>query len=174
MFSIYRFKQKTVLVWTIFASLAVMTMVQSAHAQSIATIRRAIVSNGNGSRIFAIDTSGRMIMTGDYILEITRLDDAGSLEGKYYPAGKIAPSATNVIGSINIVGRFPNSLRISFTVSQAGTPFPIETVYEGAIRLGGVREPGFGFMAGTFTSGIGGVAEAVGPFCAKLTSIPPG
>jgi hypothetical protein len=177
MFSIYSFKWKTVLVETIFTSLTLMIMAQSVHAQSIAAVRRAIVSNGNGSRIFAIDSSGRMTMTGDFIFEITRLGDDGSLEGKYYPAGKIAPPATNVIGTINILGRLPNTFRISFTVRQTGTPFPNETVYEGAIRLGGLREPRFGFMAGTFTNTvIGGVAEAVGPFpfCANLTSIPPG
>jgi len=172
----------------IFAGLAVAMMAPSVHAQSIAAIRGAVVSNGTGSRIFRIDSSGRMRGAGDFILEITNLtqltNDSGALVGKYYASGKAAPAATNVTGTINLVRGGQNVSRISFTVDSTVGPTPgfpgsltNETVFEGAIRLGGTRDPAFGFMAGTFTNTVtGGVADARGPFpfCAMLSFVTPG
>jgi hypothetical protein len=176
MLSIYSFNRKTVLVGTmILASLTVAMTAQSAHAQNIAGVRRAVVSDGYGSRFFTIDSSGRMRAAGDSILEITRLGDDGSLNGKFYASGTRAPSSTNVTGSINIVSGTTSVWRISFIVSQASGPFANETAFDGAIRLGGPRELWFAFMAGTFTNTVsGGVSAASGPFpfCAKLTSLP--
>jgi len=174
MLSIYSFKRKTVLVGTMmFASLALAMMAQPAHAQNISAVRRAVISDGYGSRFFTIDTSGRMRVAGDFKLEITQLGDDGLFNGKYYSSGKGTPSATNVTGRINIVRGTNNVCGISFTVSHTGSLFPNETVFQGAIRLGGVREPWFGFMAGTFTlTVIDGVSESVGPlpFGAKLNA----
>jgi hypothetical protein len=158
----------------IFASLGVAMMAQSVHAQNIAAVRRAVVSDGHSSRFFTIDSSGRMRGPGDLILEITSLNDSGALVGKYYASGRSAPASTNVTGSITIVRGALNVCRISFTV-QTGSTFPNETVFEGAIRLGGARETWFGFMAGTFTNTVtAGVTDPVGPFpfCAKLTLLP--
>src|SRR6266545_6088054 len=147
MLSIYSLKRKMVLVGTmIFASLAVAMMAQPAHAQNIAAVRRSVVSDGHGSRVFSIDSSGRMRAAGDSELEITRLGDDGSLSGKYYTSGTRAPSSTNVTGSITIVRGALNVCRISFTVSQTGGLVLNETLFEGAIRLGGAREPWFAFM----------------------------
>ena len=185
MLSTYSFKRTTFLLGTmIFAGLAVAMMAQSVHAQSIAAVRGAVVSDGLGSKIFRIDSSGRMREGGDFILEITRLtqltNSSGALVGKYYAAGKAAPASTNVTGTVNIVGDGQNVCRISFTVgSTVGSPLGSltnETVFEGAIRLGGTRDPSFGFMAGTYTSTVrGGVADAVGPFpfCAMLSFVTP-
>jgi hypothetical protein len=176
MLSIYSFKMKKVVVGIMIpACLAVAMMSQSARAQTIPAVRRTVVSDGYGSRVFTIDSSGRMRIDGDSILEITRLDDDGSLRGKFYSSGKSAPASTNVTGSISIVPGSTSASRISFTVSQTGGWFANETVFEGAIRLGGAREPWFGFMAGTFTNTVvGGVAQASGPFpfCARLRVIP--
>lgn len=177
MLSIYSFKRKMILVGAmIFASLTVAMMAQSAHAQDIAAVRRAVVSNGKGSKLFRIDSSGRMTRDGDSILEITSLDDSGSLVGKYYPSGKPAPASTNVTGSITIVGATRSAIRISFTALQMEGLFASGTVFEGAIRLGGTREPSFGFMAGTFTFNSSGSGEARGPFpfCAMLSFAAPG
>jgi hypothetical protein len=111
---------------------------------------------------------------GDFILEITRLEDDGSLVGKYYASGKAAPSSTNVTGTITIVGTTNSTFRISFTALQAVGQFTSATVFEGAIRLGGAREPSFGFMADTFNSSDAGAGQPRGPypFCAKLTALP--
>ncbi len=148
MLSTYSFKRTTFLVGTmIFAGLAVAMMAQSVHAENMAGVRRAVVSNGSGSKVFSIDSSGRMRGAGDFILEITRLEDDGSLVGKYYASGKAAPSSTNVTGTITIVGTTNSTFRISFIALQAVGQFTSATVFEGAIRLGGAREPSFGFMA---------------------------
>lgn len=179
MLSIYSFKRKTVLLGTmIFASLAVAMMAQSVHAESIAGVRRAVVSNGSGSRVFRIDSSvGKG--GGDFLLEITRLADDGSLDGKYYPSGQVAPSSTNVTGSITIVGATNSAIRISFTTSQSTSITPgksivvSETIFQGAIRLGRVGEQSFGFMAGTFTlTHVGEGGRGPFPFCAELTGFP--
>jgi len=164
----------------IFASLAVAMMAQSVHAENIAGVRQAIVSNGMGSKIFRIDSSGRMREAGDFILEITNLtqltNDSGALVGKYYASGKGAPSSTNVTGTINIIGVTNSAIRISFTASQTEGLFVSSTVFEGAIRLGGARDPSFGFMAGTSTYNSPGSGTARGPFpfCATLSSAKPG
>jgi hypothetical protein len=173
MLSTYSFKRTTFLVGTmIFAGLAVAMMAQSVHAENMAGVRRAVVSNGSGSKVFSIDTSGRMRGAGDFILEITRLEDDGSLVGKYSASGKAAPSSTNVTGTITIVG--VTNIRISFTAGQTVGQFTSLTVFEGAIRLGGAREPSFGFMAGTFTFTDAGAGAPRGPypFCAHLTALP--
>jgi len=169
MLSIYSFQRKTVLVGTmILASVAVAMMAQSVHARTIASVRRAIVSNGAGSKVFSIDTTGRMATSSNYVLEITTLNDDGTLVGKYYSPGKLPPASTNVAGSISIV----RGIRITFTVTERAGLGVNETVFEGAIRLGTRDVP---FMAGTFTNTVSGGAPAgFGPlpFCAKLTSIP--
>jgi hypothetical protein len=177
MLSIYSFKRRTVLLGTIFASLAVAMMAQSVHAENIAGVRRAVVSNGSGSKVFRIDSS--VGKGGDFLLEITRLADDGSLDGKYYPSGQVAPSSTNVTGSITIVGTTNSAIRISFTTSQStsitpGTKLVVsETIFQGAIRLGRVGEQSFGFMAGTFTfTNVGEGGRGPFPFCAELTGFP--
>jgi hypothetical protein len=182
MLSIYSFKRKMVLVVTmILASLAVTMMAQPAHAQDIVAVRRSIVSTAPGSKLFSIDSSGRMRRGGDFTLEITRLDDSGALVGKYYSSGTPAPATTNVTGSINIIrggaatGTIGNAIGISFTVTQRAGFGVNETVFEGALRVGTSREPSFGFMAGTysatFVGGVGGERRPF-PFCAMLTLAP--
>lgn len=175
MLRLYDFRRKTILVGTmIFASLVVAMMAQSVHAENMAGVRRAIVSNGVGSKIFSIDTTGRMGGTGNFILEITRLGDDGALVGKYYLFGEAVPASTNVTGSINIIGATNSAIRISFTASRMEGLFANATVFVGAIRLGGTREPSLVFMAGTFTSNApgSGLAQGPFPFCAKLTALP--
>jgi hypothetical protein len=174
MLSTYSFKRTTFLVGTmIFAGLAVAMMAQSVHAENMAGVGRAVVSNGSGSKVFSIDTSGRMTRGGAYsFLEITRLEPDGSLVGKYYASNTAAPSSTNVSGTIIIIGATNSAIRISFTALQAVGMLASTTVFEGAIRLGGARDPSFGFMAGTFTFTDPGAGQPQGPFpfCAMLAS----
>jgi hypothetical protein len=179
MLRIYSFKRTTVLVGTmIFSGLAVAMMAQSVHAQNIAAVRQAVVSDGHGSRVFRIDSSGRMTKAGDFILEITRLteltNNSAALVGKYYASGsRSVPASTNVTGSIEVTN---SAIRISFTAAEAVGLFSSLTVFEGAIRLGGARDPSFGFMAGTFNYSDSGAGTPRGPFpfCARLSSVTPG
>jgi hypothetical protein len=177
MLRIYSFKQTMVLVGSIIlAGLAGAMMAQSVHAQNIAAVRQAVLSDGHGSRIFRIDSSGRMTSQGDFILEITQLtqltNNSATLAGKYYGSGKSVPAAPNVTGSVEVAN---SAIRISFTAGQAVGQFASSTVFEGAIRLGGERDPSFGFMAGTFNFTDAGAGQPRGPFpfCAMLSRVSP-
>src|SRR5882762_312726 len=115
MLSSYKFQRKAVLLGTVlFASVVVALMPQSAHAQTIATIRGAVISDGMGHKVFSIDTTGRMGVSGNVVLEFSTLNDDGSFVGRYYPAGKSFRASTNVTGSITIT----RGIRISFTVRE--------------------------------------------------------
>jgi hypothetical protein len=174
MLSIGNINRKTVLVLSVvLANLVVAMIAQSAHAQSLDQIRRAVVSTGSGTRIFSINTTLRMGEPGNAILEITTLSADGSLVGKYYRAGTGTPEATNVTGAITI-GR---GIRISFTVTEPAAIGSNDTVFEGAIRLGGPPDPRQGVMSGTYTNTVlGGAPDGAGPFpfCATLTVVKPG
>lgn len=171
MLSIKSFKRTFGLVGTIiFGGLVLAMMAQSVQAQSIASVRRAIVSMDWGQKVFVIDRAGQMGRHGEYLLEITRLNDDGSLVGKYFRFKGPIPESTNVTGSITIGGiAGGGGIAIRFTVTEPAAIGYNETVFEGAIRLGGTRE--IPFMAGTFTSTfVGGTGFGPLPFCAILRS----
>ncbi|MBD0373630.1 MAG: hypothetical protein ICV60_22540 [Pyrinomonadaceae bacterium] len=179
MLSIYSCTRKRFLAGTlvIAAGLAVALFAQTAQAQDMAAVRRAIVS-ATGSRAFLIDTTGRT-GSAESILEINRLDDSGALVGKYYAPGTQSPTATNVTGTVTITPATApgtrNGIGISFTVTQRGGLFVNQTVFDGAILISGTARQPFAFMAGTYTvTTAGGISggPARFPFCAKVTSIP--
>ena len=186
MLGIYRFEKMRFLVRTIiFASICVAMMTGLTQAQTISAIRQAVESNGRGSRLFLIDSSGGMSGDNAFALEITRLDNSGSdsasFVGKYYRSGKSAPASTNVTGSINIVrGAIAlSAIRISFNVTESmsipsGGSLINETVFVGALKLTRMRKHQWGFMAGTYEMRMPGEVGGPFPFCATLTSLPPG
>jgi hypothetical protein len=78
MFGIYSFKWKTVLIGTIFASLTVMNMAQSAHAQSITAARSAAVSTPGGQS--ADELKSQLLSKITVFAEKAKLDiDSGKL-----------------------------------------------------------------------------------------------
>jgi len=175
MSGIHNIKRTALLISSaMFASFFVLMSAQTAQAQSIEDVRRALFPPTGGGRAFSIDTTGRMGGSWNRILEITTLRSDGYLEGKYHATGTPAPAAANVTGSITIT----RGIRITFTARE---PMPSgvvnETVFEGAIRLGPRGDSFQGSMAGTFTNTLlGGASDGAGPFpfCAILSSVKPG
>ena len=173
MLGIHDIRRKALLIGSaMFASFFVLMSAQTAQAQSIEDVRRALFPPSGPSRAFRIDTTGRG--PANQILEITTLRSDGSLEGKYHAISTPAPAATNVTGSITIT----RGIRITFTARE---PMPSgvvnETVFEGAIRLGPRGDSFQGAMAGTFTNTLlGGASDGAGPFpfCAILMAVKPG